>query len=97
MRRQYMDAMALVQKFGKPDIFPTMTCNPNWDEIRMELLHGQTPQNRPDLVVRVFHAKLQELKYRLTKQDILGKVWAYVFVMEFQKWGLPHSLSNMTF
>jgi hypothetical protein len=24
-----MDAMALVWKFGKPDIFLTMTCNPN--------------------------------------------------------------------
>ncbi|PWZ40047.1 ATP-dependent DNA helicase PIF1 [Zea mays] len=73
MRRRYMDAMALVRKFGKPDIFLTMTCNPNWDEIRTELLPGQTPQDRPDLVVRVFHAKLQELKHRLTKHDILGK------------------------
>ncbi|PWZ10229.1 ATP-dependent DNA helicase PIF1 [Zea mays] len=73
MRRRYMDAMALVRKFGKPDIFLTMTCNPNWDEIRRELLPGQTPQDRPDLVVRVFHVKLQELKHRLTKQDILGK------------------------
>ncbi|ONM17793.1 hypothetical protein ZEAMMB73_Zm00001d003825 [Zea mays] len=50
MRRRYMDAMALVRKFGKPDIFLTMTCNPNWDEIRRELLPGQTPQDRPDLV-----------------------------------------------
>jgi hypothetical protein len=29
MRHRYMDAMALVWKFGKPDIFLTMTCNPN--------------------------------------------------------------------
>ena len=29
-RKRYMDAMALVQCFGKPDIFLTMTCNPNW-------------------------------------------------------------------
>ena len=29
MRRRYMDAMALVQKYGKPDYFLTMTCNPN--------------------------------------------------------------------
>ena len=29
MRRRYMDAMALVRRFGKPDIFLTMTCNPN--------------------------------------------------------------------
>jgi hypothetical protein len=27
MRRRYMDVMALVRKFGKPDIFLTMTCN----------------------------------------------------------------------
>jgi hypothetical protein len=91
MRRRYMDAMALVRKFGKPDIFLTMTCNPNWDEIRRELLRGQTPQDHPDLVVRVFHAKLQELKHRLTKRDILSKVRAYVYVVEFQKRGLPHA------
>jgi hypothetical protein len=91
MRCWYMDAMALVQKFGKPDIFLTMTCNPHWDEIRRELLPEQTPQDHPDLVVRVFHAKLQELKHRLTKHDFLGKVRAYVYVVEFQKRGLPHA------
>ncbi|WVZ85142.1 hypothetical protein U9M48_032093 [Paspalum notatum var. saurae] len=65
--------MALVRKYGKPNIFITMTCNPNWDEIKRELLPGQTPQDCPDLVDRVFHAKLQELKKKLTKEDILGK------------------------
>jgi hypothetical protein len=73
MRRRYMDAMALVRKFGKPDIFLTMTCNPNWDEITRELLPMQSPQDRLDLVVRIFHAKLEELKKRLTKHHILGK------------------------
>jgi hypothetical protein len=29
MRRPYMDAMAPMRKFGKPDMFLTMTCNPN--------------------------------------------------------------------
>jgi len=91
MRRRYMDAMALVRRFGKPDIFLTMTCNPNWDEIKRELYPGQTPQDRPDLVVRVFRAKLQELKDRLLKKDILGKVRAHVYVVEFQKRGLPHA------
>jgi hypothetical protein len=41
MRRRYMDAMALVRKYGKPYIFLTMTCNPNWDEIKNELFPGQ--------------------------------------------------------
>eukprot|EP00267_Zea_mays_P035403 XP_008671145.1 uncharacterized protein LOC103648453 [Zea mays] len=83
--------MALVRKFGKPDIFLTMTCNPNWDEITRELHPMQSPQDRPDLVVRIFHAKLEELKKRLTKQHILGKIRAYVYVVEFQKRGLPHA------
>ncbi|AQK71525.1 hypothetical protein ZEAMMB73_Zm00001d016710 [Zea mays] len=90
MRRRYMDAMALVRKFGKPDIFLTMTCNPNWDEITRELLPMQSPQDHPNLVVRIFRAKLEELKKRLTKHDILGKIRAYVYVVEFQKRGLPH-------
>ena len=68
----FMDAMALVQRFGKSYIFLTMTCNPNWDEIKHELYPGQTPQDRPDLIVWVFRAKLQELKDKLLKKDILG-------------------------
>jgi hypothetical protein len=91
MKRWYMDDMAMVQKFGKPNIFLTMTCNPNWYEIRRELLPGQTPQDHQNLVVHVFHAKLHELKHMLTKHDILGKVWAYIYVVEFQKWGLTHA------
>ncbi|XP_062232985.1 uncharacterized protein LOC133930365 [Phragmites australis] len=90
-RRRYMDAMALVRKYGKPDVFLTMTCNPNWDEITRELYPSQIPQDRPDLIVRVFRAKLEELKRQLLQKDILGKVRAYVYVVEFQKRGLPHA------
>ena len=61
-KRRYMDAMALVRKYGKPDVFLTMTCNPNWNEIKRELYLGQIPTDRPDLIVRVFRAKLEELK-----------------------------------
>ncbi|XP_071681794.1 uncharacterized protein [Lolium perenne] len=91
MKKRHMDAMALVQTYGKPDIFLTMTCNPNWQEILDELLPGQTPQDRPDLVARVFRAKLETMKDMLTKNHILGVVKAYVYVVEFQKRGLPHA------
>ena len=37
MRKRYMDVMALVQQFGKHDIFLTITCNPNWPEIKAKL------------------------------------------------------------
>jgi hypothetical protein len=86
-----MDAMALVWKYGKPDIFLTMTCNPNWDEIKQDFLPGQTAQDRLDLVTRVFRAKFEVLKNKLMKNDILGKVRAYVYVVQFQKRGLPHA------
>jgi ATP-dependent DNA helicase PIF1 len=37
MQQNYKDAMAIVLKYGKPDLFVTMTCNPNWREIRENL------------------------------------------------------------
>jgi ATP-dependent DNA helicase PIF1 len=83
--------MALGRKYGKPDIFLTMTCNPNLDEIKNEMFPGQSAQDRPDLVTLVFKAKLEAMKKMLLKKDILGKVQAYVYVVEFQKRGLPHA------
>jgi len=44
-----MDAMALVQKYGKPNFFLTVTCNPHWEEIIRELETGQTAQDRTDI------------------------------------------------
>ncbi|KAM1397251.1 hypothetical protein ACFX2I_014855 [Malus domestica] len=43
--QRYQGAMTLVQKYRRPDIFLTMTCNPNWEEISDELLLGQAPQD----------------------------------------------------
>ena len=83
MRRRYMDAMALVQRFGKPDIFITITCNPDWQEIKDNLKEGQTAQDRPDLVARVFRGKLQDLKKELFVKEKFGKVIAHVHVVEF--------------
>ncbi|XP_062014500.1 uncharacterized protein LOC133731039 [Rosa rugosa] len=82
--------MALVQKYGKPDIFLTMTCNPNWEEIKVELLPGQVAQDRPDLCTRIFRAKFEELKEDVINKGVLGNIIAYVYVIEFQKRGLPH-------
>ncbi|XP_073359742.1 uncharacterized protein [Aegilops tauschii subsp. strangulata] len=91
MKKRHMDAMAIVHTYGKPDIFLTMTCNPKWEEITNELLPGQTVQDQPDIVARVFYGKLEAMKYMLFKKHILGVVVAYVYVVEFQKRGLPHA------
>jgi len=33
LQQNYQDAMAIIAKFGKPDLFLTFTCNPKWREI----------------------------------------------------------------
>jgi hypothetical protein len=54
MQQLYHDAMAIVRSHSKPDLFITMTCNPRWPEITKNLAPGQTAQDRPDLVARIF-------------------------------------------
>ena len=57
MYQRYLDGMAIAHHFKKIDIFMTMTANPNWPEIRRELLPGQTVVDWPDLVSHVFQLK----------------------------------------
>jgi hypothetical protein len=90
MNQNYLDAMATVAMFGRPDIFLTFTCNPKWPEITSNLGPNQQAHNRPDLVARVFHLKLSQLLTDITVSSVLGKVKAFVYVIEFQKRGLPH-------
>ena len=90
MNQLYQDAMAIVRRYGKLDLFITVTCNPKWEEIASSLLPGQTPSDRPDIITRVFHQKLKKLLHDITFNNIFGKVIAYVYTIEFQKRGLPH-------
>ncbi|CAO4369137.1 unnamed protein product [Caenorhabditis nigoni] len=90
MVQQYQDAMSVVSKYGKPDYFLTMTCNPYWEEIQEHLEEDQTATDRPDIVARVFQMKVNEFRDDVVKKEIFGKVQAYIFVIEFQKRGLPH-------
>ncbi|KAK6727617.1 hypothetical protein RB195_005357 [Necator americanus] len=90
MQQSYQDAMAIVARYGKPTYFLTITCNPQWQEIQENLYNGQVASDGPDLTARVFHGKLQELCSDLFKKHVLGEVEGYVYVIEFQKRGLPH-------
>lgn len=42
MQSQYLDAMTLVERYDKPNLFVTITCNPKWVEIKeaMQLHDG---------------------------------------------------------
>lgn len=86
--KNYQDAMAIVQRYGKPDLFITFTCNPNWHEITNNLFPFQTAYDRPDLVARVFEMKKNQLLDDIVNKHVLGKPIAHVHTIEFQKRGL---------
>jgi hypothetical protein len=48
-----MDVVAIGIKYGKPDFFITMTCDPNWPEILTHLRQFELPQDRLDIVERI--------------------------------------------
>ena len=91
MMQNYQDAMSIVAKLGKPDLFITMTCNPLWDEITESLLPNQKYGDRADIVCRVFRLKMKALIHAICKNSIFGKVLGRIHVVEFQKCGLPHA------
>ena len=91
MHEKTQDAMCYVRNFGRPDLFVTFTCNPNWEEIKQELFPGQAAPDRHDVVARVFKLKLQKMMELLTKKEIFGKTKAFLYSVEWQKRGLPHA------
>ncbi|GBN53044.1 hypothetical protein AVEN_110092-1 [Araneus ventricosus] len=90
MQQNYQDAMAMLRKFGRPDLLVTFTCNPLWPEILNAMQGRERPENRPDIVVRVLKMKLSKLLNDLIKRKVFGCVTSYIYVIEFQKRDLPH-------
>jgi len=84
MIQHCQDALAINRYFHGADLFLTMTENPNWPEIKEALLPQQSAADCPDLVVRVFRAKVKELKRDIFKNGFLGKTVARVWTTEFQ-------------
>ncbi|UYV73842.1 hypothetical protein LAZ67_11001095 [Cordylochernes scorpioides] len=89
MQQRYQDAKAIVEKHGKPDLFVTMTCNPKWKDITDNLEDWQRVEHRPDLIARAFKLNLEQLLKEIN-EGLFGTVKAMVYVIEFQKRGLPH-------
>lgn len=89
--RRFQDGIAILRHFHKPDLFITFTFNPNCKELLDELLDGQKPNDRPDLTARIFKLKLKAIINDLVKENICGKCVAHLYVVEFQKRGLPHA------
>jgi len=92
MIQNYQDAMAICREYGNPDLFVTFTCNPKWPEITRALskIPGQKPEDRPDITTRVFKMKLNLILQTVKLGNIFGPIIADLYVVEFQKRGLPH-------
>ena len=84
MQQNYQDAMAIVAKYGKPDLFLTYTCNPKTKEITENMKNGERPEYRPDLLSRVFKLHLAKLLNDIKNKHVLGVPVAHVHVIEFQ-------------
>jgi hypothetical protein len=89
---QVSDSLAIAAAYGNPSFFITMTCNPDWPEIRSQLRPGQDFTDIPLVVVRVFKRKLTLLLQALKTMFInVGRPEYCIHCVEFQKRGLPHS------
>lgn len=74
MRENYLDTMSVCKWYGFPDLFITFTCNPNWPEIkRFVNKRIRRPEDRPDIICRVFKLKLAELIKDLKEGQLFGR------------------------
>ena len=74
----YQDTMAIYRVYGPPDLFVTFTCNPKWKEIvdALRFEPGQQACDRSDIVVRVFHMKVDEFIADIRENKIFGPIRA---------------------
>lgn len=79
MMQLYQDAIAICSRIGVPDPFITFTCNPKWKEITLALskIPGQRPEDRPDIIARIFKLKLKNLMEVLLTKKHLGILIKY--------------------
>ena len=80
----YFDGMRICSHVGFPNLFITLTCNPNWPEIRRLLMPlNLKATDRPDILSRVFKLKYEQMLSDLTKNHLLGKVVACKLILIF--------------
>lgn len=100
MVQNYQDAMAICKWVGYPNLFITFTCNPKWPEIKRYVESRQLrPEDRPDIVCRVFKMKLDSLIKDLRKGQIFGNVKAGIqitLIIEEHKILIPYIIKSNT-
>ncbi|KAL3616054.1 hypothetical protein CASFOL_040348 [Castilleja foliolosa] len=78
MYQHYQDALSICRVHGNPQYFVTFTCNVKWPEIsrHMSKVGTEHAQNRPDIIARVFHIKVQEFFKFIRSEKPFGEVAA---------------------
>jgi hypothetical protein len=91
----FLNAMALVKRFGPPDLFITVTCNPNHPDLAasqadMGVASTAEATDQPGLIARFFALQVRKLLDVIQKGGAFGPIEMYTGVIEFQKRNLPH-------
>ncbi|CAH9109238.1 unnamed protein product [Cuscuta europaea] len=60
-------------------------------DVRYVRERGLNPDDRPDILCRIFKIKLNQLIKDLKQNKLFGKVKAVIYTVEFQKRGLLHA------
>ena len=84
----YQNFMTIIQHFGKPTLFMTMTVNPKWFEIINALPSEMTAQNNSALITTVFILKKKTLLTDLKTQ--FDTYQSISWTVEYQKHRLSH-------
>ena len=87
----FLDAMNIVNNLGPSNLIGTLTCNPNCPEVKQLLESNELPMDRIDILCQVFKLKLSMLLDDIFKKHVFGFAIGKIYVIEFQKRGLPHA------
>jgi hypothetical protein len=73
MIQSYHDGIVICRVFGPLDFFFTFTCNPKWSEIINSFYNPDLkPSDKSDVIVRVYHMKLEELIHDIKSEKMFS-------------------------
>ena len=93
LKKCAMQALEMVQAYGRVHGFLTVTCNKEWRELSNVIPLGDDAFDHPALVNLIFKEKLHRLLTNLRNGKYFGgkKTCFIVNVIEYQERGLPHA------
>jgi hypothetical protein len=87
----FHDALALPSATHLPDLFITVTFNPEWPELNRILPAHSNIHDHPDVVARVFWMRFSRIMKDVVDHGVFGKVISYCYRIEWQLRGFPHA------